>query len=111
MMTSAVATIIQATSPLLGTGADAADDAADAEASAPDAAAAADEAVAAGADTATAPEAASDAALCASALPPANRASSPNAKARSSLFMVLLLRASEGVLAGLAGPARSATGR
>src|ERR1019366_536536 len=101
MMTSAVATIIQATSPLFGTGADAAAAAADAA----DADASGAEAVATGAEAAMADaaEAASEAA-CAKAFCPQARASTLKTKAIRSLFMVCCsCRALEGVLAGLAG--------
>src|SRR6185369_14897464 len=94
MMTSAVATSIQATSPLLGTGADAAGAAADAASAAPEAAVVAAGAVA---------DAASDAAW-ANAPPAPTNMSRPKRKASRSLFMVLFLYGSERVLAGLAGP-------
>src|SRR5690242_18463279 len=103
MMTSAVETSIQATSPLLGTGVEAAA-AAGAAADAPaEAAAAAAGAAVAAALAAAAPEAAASAAAgWADAVPPTN-SSRPRRKARRSLFMVLFSRASERVLAGLAG--------
>src|SRR5450631_917123 len=91
MMTSAVATIIQATSPLFGTGAEAAGAAAEA----PEAAASAPEAAGAAVAAGAAAEAASDAA-CAYALPLVTRASRLNRNARRSLFMVLFLSGLKG---------------
>src|SRR5580765_2364678 len=94
MMTSAVATIIQATSPLLATGVEAAAEAASA--------AEAPEPAAIGAAAAAA-EAASEAAW-ANALSPKASANRLRTKAMRSLFMACCsVPASEGVLAGLAG--------
>src|SRR6187431_3160277 len=93
MITSAVQTSIQLTSPLFGTGAGAAD-------------AAADAASAAGAAAAGADAAAEAAASCASASSPKPSSARPRARIVMNFFMglsSLLRRASEGVLAGLAG--------
>src|SRR5689334_5786007 len=103
MMTSAGATIIQATSPLFGCGAGAADAGAAAAAVAVAAAGAAVAGVAvAAAGAAVAAEAASSAASEAPAKP---RPARPRARIAMSCFMVglpWLRRASERVLAGLA---------
>src|SRR5690349_16727395 len=98
MMTSRVATIIQATSPLLATGAGAADAAADA-------AGAASEAAAAGA-AATAEAASGAEAACANEVPLKPRTARPRARVAMSFFMLVVscVLASKRVLARLAGP-------
>src|SRR5664280_662111 len=103
MMTSAVDTSIHATSPLLGTGAEAAADAAEAAASAPEAMAMGDEAAAMAAEAGMALDAASEAAPCARAASPKASASRARTKLRRSFFMVWCVSGSEGVFAGLAG--------
>src|SRR5262245_13171657 len=100
MITSAVDTSIQLTSPLLGTGADAAAAAAGACADA----AAAVAGSAAGAAVAAAADAAGAGWSAATDTPAKPRAASPRAREAMSFFMGCLsgLRTSEGVLAGFA---------
>src|SRR5947209_848407 len=105
MMTNAVATIIQATSPLLATGAGAAD-AGVAAADAASAGAAGAAVAAAGAAIAALAAAGSGAASAASADPAKPAAARPRAKVAMSFFMMCIgvgCMGSERVLAGLAG--------
>src|SRR5438094_1897398 len=105
MITSTVDTSIQAVSPLLGTGADAAGAAAVA-AEAAGAAAAAAEAPASAADAAAATAGAEAGASAALAAPAKPRTARPRAREAMSFFMGCLFKnaaASERVLAGLTG--------